>query len=136
MMDVSEPLTIVNRLDECLSERESIAENQIRSVSIKNFLVDTRKLRLYLPADLIAHLGLEFFKTIGGIGKSKPIRMYRDAKLSLYGREGTFECFEIPTGQPVIVGRVPLDALGLKPDLENSTIEVLPCTSADTYWSA
>ena len=109
--------------------------SQIRSVSVETFLVDTKRLRFYLPANLIDRLGLKrSYATRHDV--SIKTRLFQDAKLSLFDREGTFECVELPIGQPALVGRIPLDMLGLKPDLENNTLEVLPDRSADTYLTA
>jgi hypothetical protein len=51
----------------------------------------------------------------------------------LCGREGTFECLELPSGRDALIGVIPLDALGLEPDLRNQTLRILPTESVDTY---
>jgi hypothetical protein len=60
-------------------------------------------------------------------------RIFQDAKISLFGREGTFECLELPGGRDPLVGVIPLEALGLEPDLQNQTLRVLPTESLNTY---
>ena len=60
-------------------------------------------------------------------------RIYQDAKICLYGREGTFECLELPGGQDSLLGVIPLEMLGLEPDLKNQALRVLPTESVDTY---
>jgi predicted aspartyl protease len=129
------PLTITNRTDQALASRGFLPEDQVRSISLENVLVDTGATTLCLPANLIATLGLELLEevdvmTANGISKA---RIFQDAKLSLCGREGTFECLELPGGQSPLVGVIPLELLGLEPDLQNQTLRILPSESADTY---
>ena len=63
--------------------------------------------------------------------------IYRDATICLYGREGTFECLELPgeqdPEQDPLLGVIPLEMLGLEPDLKNQGLRVLPTESVDTY---
>ncbi|NER36003.1 MAG: aspartyl protease [Oscillatoria sp. SIO1A7] len=128
-------LTITNRADQSAAARGLIPQEEVRSITIDNVLVDTGATTLCLPPDLIAKLGLELLKevdvgTATGISKA---RIFQDAKISLLGREGTFECLELPGGRDPLVGVIPLEALGLEPDLRNQTLKVLPEESVDTY---
>lgn len=65
-----------------------------------------------------------------GMGKA---RIFRDATLIIRGREGTFECLELPGGSDALLGVIPLEALGLEPDLRNQTLKVLPDQTEETY---
>lgn len=128
-------VTIVNRADQILAENNFIAPDQIRSVTLENVLVDTSATTLCLPADVIAELGLELLKEVNvatamGIGKA---RIFRDATLFICGREGTFECLELPGSRDPLLGVIPLEALGLEPDLQNQVLRVLPTESVNTY---
>jgi len=128
-------LTIINRADQILANRGVISPDEIRSVTLKNVLVDTGATTLCLPPETIAQLGLELLKevdvsTAAGICKAK---IFRDATLAIGGREGTFECLELPGGRDALLGVIPLEALGLEPDLQKQTLRVLPSESVDTY---
>ncbi|WNZ22019.1 aspartyl protease [Leptolyngbya sp. NK1-12] len=128
-------LTITNRLDEGLASRGVISPEQIRSVTLKNVLVDTGATTLCLPAETIAQLGLELLRevdvaTATGIGKA---RIFQDAKISLLGREGTFECLELSGGQNPLLGVIPLEALGIELDLQNQQLVLLPISPTQTY---
>ena len=128
-------LKIINRADQIRAKYGNIPVSEIRSVTLKNVLVDTRALTLYLPSEIIAKLGLELLKEVdvstgNGICKAK---IFQDATISLYGREGTFECLELPGGRDALLGVIPLEALGLEPDLIHQTLRVLPSESIDTY---
>jgi predicted aspartyl protease len=128
-------LTVLNRADQVLFENGMIAEEQIRSVVLEDILVDTGATTLCLSAEMIAALGLTLLKevavsTAARIGKA---RIFQDAKILLCGREGTFECLELPGGREALLGVIPLEMLGLEPDLRNQTLRVLPEEITDTH---
>jgi predicted aspartyl protease len=126
MGKVHTPLTIINRADQIRAEDGTITTDQIRSLNLDRVLVDTGATTLCLPPEMIAKLGLKLLKevdvaTATGIGKA---RIFQDAKICLYGREGTFECLELPGGNDPLLGVIPL---------ENQALKVLPSESVDTY---
>ncbi|MGB3694198.1 MAG: retroviral-like aspartic protease family protein [Spirulinaceae cyanobacterium] len=143
MLEVSEhpmgkiitKLTIINRADQNVAARGYIPTDEVRSVTLDNVLVDTGATTLCLPANTIAKLGLDILKevdveTANGIGKA---RIFQDAKISLLGREGTFECLELPGGTNPLLGVIPLEALGLELDLQNQKLVTLPINPTKTY---
>ncbi|MEM7649167.1 MAG: retroviral-like aspartic protease family protein [Cyanobacteria bacterium P01_A01_bin.70] len=128
-------LTITNRIDQANAQNGLIPHDQIRSVELDDVLVDTGATTLCLSAETISQLGLELLRevqisTANGIGTA---RIFQDAKISLCGREGTFECLELPGGQNPLVGVIPMEALGLDPDRQNQRLRVLPISSTETY---
>jgi len=128
-------LTIFNRADQIRAEDGTITSEQIRSIILKNVLVDTGATTLCLPPQVIEQLGLKILKEVDvstamGIGKA---RIFQDAKISLFGREGTFECLELPGGKDPLLGVIPLEALGLEIDLQNQVLKPLPISPAETY---
>ena len=128
-------LTVINRADQILTENGIIAPEQVRSITLENVWVDTGATTLCLPPEVIAKLGLRVLKEVNvatamGIGRA---RIFQDAKIFLCGREGTFECLELPGGSNALLGVIPLEALGLEPDLRNQQLKVLPDEATDTY---
>jgi len=128
-------VSIINRADQFLLNRGVSSAEELCSVTLKNVLIDTGATTLCLPPEIIAQLGLELLKevdvsTATGVSKA---RIFQDAKISVCGREGTFECLELPGGRDALLGVIPLEALGLEPDLQNQTLRVLPSESVDTY---
>ena len=128
-------ITITNRADQILAKRGVIPASEVRSTTLENVLVDTGATTLCLPAHVIAELGLELLKEVDvatamGIGQA---RIFRDATLFVCGREGTFECLELSSSRDSLLGIIPLEALGLEPDLQNQVLRVLPTESANTY---
>ncbi|NJK53931.1 MAG: aspartyl protease, partial [Leptolyngbyaceae cyanobacterium SU_3_3] len=69
-------------------------------------------------------------ETATGISQA---RIFQDAKISLLGREGTFECLELPGGQSPLLGVIPLEALGIELDLQNQVLKTLPISPTQTY---
>lgn len=128
-------LTITNRADQIRAEDGTISPDQIRSITLKNVLVDTGATTLCLSQDTIAQLGLKLLKEVDvatamGIGKA---RIFRDATISMFDREGTFECLELPGGKDALLGVIPLEALGLEIDLQNQILKPLPISPTETY---
>ncbi|OLP17664.1 aspartyl protease [Leptolyngbya sp. 'hensonii'] len=128
-------LTVTNRFDEALATNHYITASQVRSITLNNVLVDSGATTLCLPADIIATLGLELLKeveveTARGISRA---RVFQDAKISCLGREGTFECLELPAGRNPLLGVIPLEALGLELDLQRQKLRLLPIGPSETY---
>lgn len=104
-------LTLTNRIDQALAKQGKIPADQVRTLVLEHVLVDTGATTLCLPADVIARLGLDLLKevqvaTATGI---RTARIFQDAKISLCGREGTFECLELPGGQDALIGVILLN---------------------------
>jgi predicted aspartyl protease len=59
--------------------------------------------------------------------------IHDQAKLSVAGREGVVECIALPDGARPLLGVIPLEMLGLEPDLVGQTLRVLPDNNKDTY---
>jgi len=135
MGKVTTTLAIQNLIDQADAERGMIPVDQIRSVILENVLVDTGATTLCLPKDVIARLGLRILKqvvveTATGISEA---RIFQDAKISLCGREGTFECLELPEGKTPLLGVIPMEALGIEVDLKHQSLKVLPDGPTETY---
>jgi predicted aspartyl protease len=135
MGKVTTTITVTNRIDQILAERGFIPSEQIRSVTLKDVLVDMGATRLCLPVNIINDLGLVFqgevdVKIATGVQK---LRIFREINLAVEGREGTFNCMELPDGTDPLLGLIPLEDLGLEPDLQNQRLRVLPIEGKDTY---
>lgn len=128
-------VTVTNRIDRAEVERGIIPAENIRSVTLNKVIIDTGATTLCLPADIVKQLGLSLLKEVdvemaSGIGKA---RIFQDAKISLLGREGTFECLELPGGANPLLGVIPLEALGIELDLKNQRLFTLPISPTETY---
>jgi len=133
---ITTQLTITNRADQIRAEDGTISPEAVRSVTLDDVLVDTGATTLCLPRDTIAALGLRLLReavaeTATG---STTVRIFQDAKISLLGREGTFECVELPEGRPPLLGVVPLEMLGAELDLQKQELRLLPMTPGHSYF--
>ena len=128
-------LVITNRLDQGLAERGLMPGEDVRTITLKDVLVDTGATTLCLPANVIAKLGLTLLKEVDvatATGFSKA-RIFEDAKIYLCQREGTFECLELLGGTEPLLGVIPLEALGIELDLQNQKLIVLPISPNASY---
>ena len=136
MGQVITTITVTNRIDRVMAERGFISAEEVRSVILDNVVVDTGATLLSLPARIISQLGLiqvgeRDVETSAGIKKD---RIFADAQIIVEGREGRFDCLELPEGiSAVLLGVIPLEELGLEPDLKNRRLRVLPMNNHQTY---
>ncbi|MCL1475125.1 retroviral-like aspartic protease family protein [Argonema antarcticum] len=135
MGKITTTIVVTNRGDQVLAERGVILDEEVRSLRLKDVLVDTGATTLCLPANVISQLGLSLLKEVNivtatGLGKA---RIFQDAKISLRGREGTFECVELPEGSDPLLGVIPLEALGIELDLQNQQLILLPINTNTSY---
>ena len=121
-------LAVTNRVDQALAERGVIRPEEVRTVTLDNVMVDTGATLLGLPADAIARLGLAHRqdRTVTTAAGVRTMRQFQDATITLHGRTGTFDCMELPAGSPALLGVIPLESLGLEPDVRNQTLRLLP----------
>ena len=132
---VTATITVTNHIDETLAEKGLIPAEQIRSIALDRVTVDKKVTRLCLPADIIAQLGLTLVGEIQGntaIG-SRQFRLFKDVSLAVSGREGRYDCVELPAGEEPLLGLIPLEDLGLEPDLRNQRLIVLPAEGMQSY---
>ncbi len=136
MGTVKTKLTITNRIDEALVERGLLSKEQIRKVELDDVLVDTGVTVLSLPGPIIQQLGLSPLKevltsTAAGYQRAT---VFQDAKISLMGREGVFQCLELPGGDNPLLGVIPMEELGVAIDLQKQEITLLPMEPGNSYY--
>ncbi|MCW6051458.1 aspartyl protease [Lyngbya sp. CCAP 1446/10] len=132
---VTATIAVTNEVDKMLADRGFIPTEQIRSLTLDNVLVDTGATRLCLPEEIIAQLGLTLVGEIDGhtvIG-SRKFRLFKNVSLAIAGREGRYDCVELPAGKEPLIGLIPLEDLGLEPDLKNQRLIVLPAEGNQSY---
>ena len=136
MGQVLTTITVTNRIDRVMAQRGFISAEEVRSVILDNVVVDTGATLLSLPARIISQLGLiqvgeRDVEISAGIKKG---RIFADAQIIVEGREGRFDCLELPEGvSAVLLGVIPMEELGLEPDLKNRRLRVLPMNNQQTY---
>lgn len=132
---VNVSITVANHIDQILAERGFIPADEIRTVTLDNVIVDTGATLLSLPTAIIERLGLpvkgeSIVNTSAG---ERETRVFREANLLVGGRHSTFDCLELTDIDQPLLGVVPLEMLGLEPDLQNQRLRVLPNQKGDSY---
>ncbi len=99
-------------------------QEKIRSIEIKNALVDTGASMLNIHKNQIEELGLKYLrkvkvKTAKG---SAERNAYGIARVEIKGREAEFEVLEIPDDIPVLVGYLVLERLDFVVDTSNEKL--------------
>ena len=136
MGQVLTTIAVTNFIDLVMAERGFISVEEVRSVMLDKVIVDTGATLLSLPAPIISQLGLKQVgerdvETSAGIKKG---RIFADAQIIVEGREGRFDCLELPEGvSAVLLGVTPMEELGLEPDLKNQRLRLLPMNEEQTY---
>ncbi len=115
-----------------------ISEDQIRKITLDGVLADTGATNLCLPSHIIQKLGLLPLKevmtsTAAGYQRTT---VYQDAKVSLGGREGVFQCLELPGGENALLGVIPMEELGIELDLQKHELKFLPMEPGNSYYTA
>ncbi|MBA4182066.1 MAG: aspartyl protease [Anaerolinea sp.] len=131
-------LTITNALDEGRASEGDISPSDVRSVVVEDVMVDTGASHLCLPANVIRALGLKpdrdaVVETASGI---TPTRIFLNARISIEGRSATMECLELPEGTRPLLGAIPMQSLGVEPDLTNHRLRLLPEGPTHSYLMA
>ncbi|MEG4109969.1 aspartyl protease [Microcoleus sp. S13_C5] len=132
MGQVITTITVTNFIDLVMAERRFIAAEEVRSVTLDSVVVHTGATLLSLPDPIISQLGLKQVgerdvETSAGIKKG---RIFAGAQIIVEGREGRFDCLELPEGvSAVFLGVIPMEELGLEPDFKNRRLRVSCSTS-------
>ena len=136
MGQVITTITVTNFIDLVMAERGFIAAEEVRSVTLDNVVVDTGATLLSLPAPIIRELSLKQVgeRDVEASAGIKKGRIFAGAQIIVEGREGRFDCLELPEGvSAVLLGVIPMEELGLEPDLKNRRLRVLPMNNQQTY---
>ena len=135
MSEIVVQLTLSNEIDQFLAERGFISAETVHSCIVNRAIVDTCIAHLRLPADLIAKLNLKQTAKIDARTKEgvQTLNVYEGLRIDVEGREGAYRCLELPIGQALVLGWIPLQDLGLEPDLQNQRLRHLPNKGKGTY---
>lgn len=128
-------IRVTNHADEIRARSNIIKPEEIRSITVSNVLIDTGATTLCLTRGMIEQLGLTLIRSVpvATANGDSEAHIYEDAKISLLGREGTFECLELPGGDQPLLGVIPMEAMGIEADLTNQALRLLPLEKGKTY---
>jgi predicted aspartyl protease len=127
MMKNLEEMIMVKILINCkLQNFLDIATGQekIRSIEIKNALVDTGVSLLNIHKNQIDELGLKYLRKVKAKTANGQVErnVYGIARVEIEGREAEFEILEIPDDVPILVGYLVLERLDFVVDTSNQRL--------------
>jgi predicted aspartyl protease len=114
-------VTIYNLGDLYEVERGRMSADQVRQIAIPDALVDTGATTLCLTPSLIRKLGLVKRgekRTITAAGPAM-VNLYGAVRLEIMGRDATCDPIEVPEGNPILVGQIPLEMMDWVVDMRD-----------------
>jgi predicted aspartyl protease len=95
------------------AEKGLISLDAVRSVEVRDALVDTGATGLLMPKSMVANLGLRHLgiRQARGLGGTVPMPTYRAVRLTIQGRDCAIDVGEIGDEFPVLIGQIPLELL-------------------------
>jgi predicted aspartyl protease len=112
--------TIYNLHDLVEAKFGKMPPEQIRKVVVTDALVDTGATTLALPKSLLDQLGLtkQYEKRARTAAGVQTISVYESARIDIMGRLATVDPIEVPEGNPVLIGQIPLEMMDWVVDLQ------------------
>ena len=132
------PIEIANLFDVERAAEGVLPFDRVRRVRIERALVDTGASHLFLPADMIASLGLRLVEVIPVDTAAGPseTRVFTGVRVTVGDRTDIFSCIELPGGRNPLVGVIVMETLGLQPDVINHRLLFLPRNETGSYVTA
>lgn len=112
--------TIYNLGDLVEVERGKLSADQVRKVTVTDALVDTGATTLSMTRNLLDQLGLtkRYEKRAMTAGGVRTMNVYGTARLEIMGRDCATDVLEVPDGNPVLIGQIPLEMMDWVVDLQ------------------
>ncbi|HEY2910881.1 MAG TPA: retroviral-like aspartic protease family protein [Gemmataceae bacterium] len=112
--------TIYNLGDLIEVERGKLGAHEVRKVVVTDALVDTGATTLALPKRTLEQLGLTklYEKRAMTAAGLQAMNVYGAARLEIMGRIATVDPIEVPDGNPVLIGQIPLEMMDWVVDLQ------------------
>ena len=112
----------------------TLPATEVRCIKVLRVPMDPTRLRLFLPAELIAALGLRLgYEVPNESGGGLVARVFWNALLTFEDRTAAVEVVELPAGGSPVLGAIPMQALGIEPDLRQGRVRKLPCDRTSSY---
>jgi predicted aspartyl protease len=112
--------TIYNANEHADAKMGKLTADQVRKVVVTDALVDTGATALSMPKSLIDQLGLakQYEKRAMTATGLTTINVYGPARVVIMGREAPTDVIELPEGNPVLIGQIPLEWMDWVVDLQ------------------
>lgn len=126
---------LTNAEDQTEAKNGHLPPSEVRSLQLGDVLVDTGAYILCLPEDVIAKLGLAYAgdEDVSTAAGYRTMRRFDLVRLEVEGRSAVFDCLELPVGTSPLLGVIPMERLGLEPDLRAQRLRLLPKRPGDSF---
>lgn len=126
---------IRNAFDMGLAERGRASTADIREVQLPDVLMDTGATLLCLPARIVAELGLTFDREVAVATPTgtATLRIFRDARVEYEDRAAFVGVIELPNEARPLLGAIPMEELGIEPDLQNRRVRKFPMNLQSSF---
>lgn len=130
-------MKITNGADEVRVGDGTLPPARVRSLTLPDVLVDTGANTLCLPKRMVESLGLMHLETAIArtAGGEIEVEVFQMVSITVLGRTGTVDCVQLPDDAEPLLGLLPLERLGLEPDLQNEALRELPRSGIRNYWT-
>jgi predicted aspartyl protease len=131
-------ITVTNAYDADNAASGVLLPGEVRSVDLDDVLVDTGATHLCLPIDVIERLGLRPARTVRLETANGEVeaRIFRTVQVALLGRFFEGPCVELPAGSRPLLGGIPMEGMGIEPELSTRTLRLLPDSGPRGYLTA
>ena len=113
--------TIYNLGDLIEVERGRLTPTDVRQVVVNDALVDTGATTLSMPRSLLDQIGLtkQYEKRAMTAAGERMMSVFGTAKVVIMGRDCVTDVLEVPEGNPVLIGQIPLEMMDWVVDLQS-----------------
>ena len=111
---------------------------QVRQESLERVRVDTGATHLCLPSETIERLGLTVQRNVvvATAAGERETRLFGPAEVTIADRTTVLHVLELPGSAQPLFGAIPMEELGIEPDLANQQLRLLPETGPNTHFTA
>ena len=112
--------TIYNLGDLIEVERGRLTPSDVRQVVVNDALVDTGATTLSMPRSLMDQIGLtkQYEKRAMTAAGERIMNVFGTAKVVIMGRDCVTDVLEVPEGNPVLIGQIPLEMMDWVVDVQ------------------
>ena len=112
--------TIYNLGDLIDVERGRLTPSNVRQVVVNDALVDTGATTLSMPRSLLEQIGLtkQYEKRAMTAAGERIMNVFGTAKVVIMGCDCVTDVLEVPEGNPVLIGQIPLEMMDWVVDVQ------------------
>jgi hypothetical protein len=123
-------LKLINHRDTILAAEQMNKPEAVRALTLEKVLAESGASHLSLPEAVMKQLGLKREVTVQTATGFSTRHIYRDVTIEIADREATVDCVALPTGVQPLSGVIPMENMGINPDLNKHELVFIPLSDA------